>query len=148
MSKSFGSRPALLKEAGDIMAGAVPIFPRSRPALIDFPRDASGATVIATATIGTVIGAALGGKDGAAVGALIGAGVGLAAVAVDNADSSPEKTKAATRMLGLGAQGVSKQPSSRTGKPAAPLWPAHNSARSRGSSSTKKKRKRRSASNI
>lgn len=67
--------------------------------VVDFPREAPAAVVMASTLLGGLLGALAGGAKGAAAGALVGGGAGLAAVAVSNAASSPETALAAQAMF-------------------------------------------------
>jgi len=74
-----------------------------RPALADFEkalRDAPGSSVVGMIAAGALVGLALGrSKESALAGATIGGLAALAGVGVANAQSAPEVTDAATRML-------------------------------------------------
>ena len=74
-----------------------------RPALADFERalrEAPGSSVVGMIAAGALVGLALGrSKESALAGATIGGLAALAGVGVANAQSAPEVTDAATRML-------------------------------------------------
>ncbi|MBK8217906.1 MAG: hypothetical protein IPK71_29620 [Myxococcales bacterium] len=74
-----------------------------RPALADFERalrDAPGSSVVGMIAAGALVGLALGrSKESALAGATIGGLAALAGVGVANAQTAPEITEAATRML-------------------------------------------------
>lgn len=83
-------------------------------ALASLPSEAPGLTVGAGAAVGALAGAPAGAKW-AAVGALIGGGAALAAVAVNNAASSPETAQVAQNMfLGLTSAGLGGPAGRRT----------------------------------
>ena len=109
----------------------VPALAPSRTAfsaLASLPSEAPGLTVGLGAAIGALGGAPAGAKW-AAVGALIGGGAALAAVAVNNAASSPETAQVAQNMfLGLTSAGLGGAAGRRT-------FPVQQSAPARGSSS-------------
>lgn len=75
--------------------------------LANLPADAPGFTIGLGTVLGAVGGMVAGGGKGAAVGALIGGTAALAAVAVSNAESSPETAQVAQNMfLGVTSAGL------------------------------------------
>jgi hypothetical protein len=76
-----------------------------RPALADFERalrDAPGSSVVGMLAAGALVGLALGrSKESALSGAMIGGLAALAGVGLANAQTAPEVTDAATRLLAV-----------------------------------------------
>jgi hypothetical protein len=105
----------------------------SSSSIADLPTKAPGLTVGIAGAVGALGGALIGGEKGAGWGAVIGTGVALAAVAVNNATSSPETAQVAQNLfLGLTSAASGGASNRRAAPPPhAPARPAR-SASSRG----------------
>ncbi len=115
----YAVAPSSLPVLVDPPQHAVAVRKPAALSLVDLPREAPGAVFLATTLLGTVIGALAGGAKGAAAGALVGGGAGLAAVAVSNANSSPEIAHAAHSMFqGLATTALARQSAARVALPA------------------------------
>lgn len=97
----------------------------SSSSIADLPTKAPGLTVGIAGAVGALGGALIGGEKGAGWGAVIGTGVALAAVAVNNAASSPETAQVAQNLfLGLTSAASGGSSTRRAAPPPAPARPA------------------------